>query len=243
VQHESSRKNINQNQRGWFVKEKIIAMVQRSPGIKTGQIADQLDVTFAEAQALLAQLVNDGVLKGGLEALAGGGKVMSYELTDKGTRLTPPQAFSRPPFEPKPVARSTQPTSKIQRAILHIEEHGPTASTALRGVMDLAEGANVWNYLAPAVKNGRLHLDDGVWKLGPGPVEVRAPLSEMATAAATELRKPEPAPDVAAIPERAYRCAIWLDGKVEIHKNGYRVILTQAELGEIVAFVAERRVA
>lgn len=71
------------------MKQKIIAMVQRSPGIKTGQIADQLDVSFEEAQALLAQLTNDGMLKGGLEALVGGGKVMSYELTETGARLAP----------------------------------------------------------------------------------------------------------------------------------------------------------
>jgi hypothetical protein len=62
------------------MNEKIIAMVGRSPGIKTGQIADQLDVDFSEAQMLLAKLANEGRIKGALSALSGGGKVMSWEL-------------------------------------------------------------------------------------------------------------------------------------------------------------------
>jgi hypothetical protein len=62
-------------------------------------------------------------------------------------------------------------------------------------------------------------------------------------ASAQEVGLPS-APTAAPAPaERAYRCAVWLDGKVEIHKGGYRVLLTNDELAEIVAFVAERRAA
>lgn len=77
------------------------------------------------------------------------------------------------------------------------------------------------------------------------PTEVKAALTEMATAAVTELRKPEPAPPaarVAAAP-KAYRCAVWSDSMVEIWKSGTAVRITQDELEEIAAFVAERRVA
>jgi hypothetical protein len=79
------------------------------------------------------------------------------------------------------------------------------------------------------------------------PAEVKVALTEMATAAAAELRKPDPAPAAAAPPpeprEREYSCAVWLSGNVEIRKAGGRVLVTQAELLEIMAFAAERRVA
>jgi hypothetical protein len=91
----------------------------------------------------------------------------------------------------------------------------------------------------------------------PVPDKVFTALTEMAVAAATELSKQKPlepetkpmqsvtAPSEPTVKpaERAYRCAIWSDGKVEIHKNGYSVKITQNELAEIAAFVAERRAA
>lgn len=81
----------------------------------------------------------------------------------------------------------------------------------------------------------------------PVPAEVKAAITDMAAAAVTELRKPEPAPSApTAAPsakpaERAYSCAVWLSGNVEIRKAGGRVHITRAELAEIVAFVADRR--
>jgi hypothetical protein len=241
------------------MNEKIIAMVRRSPGIKTGQVADQLDISFEEAQTALAKLVNDGLIKGALVVLSGGGKVMSYELTDKGTKLIPPQPFAKPPVAPKPaIPDLPQPTSKIQRAILHIEKNGPTASAALRSVMDLASDANVASYLAPAVKNGRLHLDDGLWKLGAAtpkaletvevvgnvilatrdatrvPAEVKTAVTKAAAPPVIELKPPAPETkpmqsDTAPGTPAIFRCARWTDGTLELQVSGRTVLELDAD--------------
>lgn len=177
--------------------------------------------------------------------------------------------MSKAPADPKREP-AIQSITKAGRAVAYLHAHGTATGEQLRIAMELVSTAYVTTYLAKAIKNGLLHKVDGVWHLGPLPAEqtdnvevvgnviiatrdqapvppeVKAAVVEMASAAVTELRKPEPAPAAAAPPkatERDYSCAIWLSGKVEIRKAGGRVVITLAELAEIVAFAAERRIA
>jgi hypothetical protein len=175
--------------------------------------------------------------------------------------------------------------SKVQRGVNFIERFGAASATELREAMGLPEGASVASYLAPAIKNGRVHCDGKLWKSGTGqvpvppavvreklgldPVEDKGNVVSVGNlVVATRDQSPVPAVTVAKLAdakpsaptaapsptftgtltpakpaERAYRCAIWSDGKVEIHKNGYSITVTQAELAEIMAFAADRRAA
>lgn len=181
-----------------------------------------------------------------------------------------PSPFAQLEAEPAPAMAAG---SKVDRAMACIRANGGAATDAqLREAMGLTAKASVSPYISGARHRGEIARDGALWKLGtskgllgsavrvgnvivatrdaaPVPPEVKAALTDVAAAAVTELRKSEPAPSAptAAPPtkpaERAYRCAVWMSGNVEIRKGYGEIVLTQAELAEIMAFVAERRVA
>jgi hypothetical protein len=202
--------------------------------------------------------------------------------------------------EAAPPVRHGPTATKVDRAIAFITRFGSASDNQLRDVMDLPPKAYVGAYLASACKAGRVIRDGDRWKLcgapakpldnlevvgnviiatrdhTPVPVEVKAAITEMATAAMSELQAPLPKIRTAVVDEvfvssrdeskfdaavnaiarpttqsastpkpcdRAYSCAVWLSGNVEIRKSGGRVVITHQELLEIVEFAAERRVA
>jgi hypothetical protein len=157
--------------------------------------------------------------------------------------------------------------TKVAKALAYLKQHGSATNEQLAEAMGNPTSAQVANYIAGPRGRGEIVRDGELWKLAtlkplegvthvhsevtpmPEPLQTAfAKAAAASTAALTELRKPEPmpsAPVIAAPPktERAYSCAVWLSGGVEIRKAGGRVVITQAELAEIVAFAAERRVA
>lgn len=170
------------------------------------------------------------------------------------------------PVEFAPAVRHGPTVTKVDRAIAYLREHGAATAQQLAEAMGLPDKGNVSNYIAGPRRRGEIVRDGDVWKLASGqakpldnvevvgnvilatrdqtpvPAEVKAALTEMATAAVTELRKPEPAAPATTVaaPPKAYRCGIWSDGKVEIRKSSDRILLTQAELLEIYEFAAKR---
>lgn len=164
-----------------------------------------------------------------------------------------------------PPARHGPSATKVDRALAHLAK-GPSTGVELAKVIGIDRPSDLNGYLAGPRKRNQIVRDGDLWKLAsalapsnvevvgnviiatrdqaPVPPEVKAAVAEMASAAVTELRKPEPAP-AAAAPPKAYRCAIWTDGTIEIckRKDGQHIELSQAELDEICLFVGMRRVA
>lgn len=112
------------------MNENIVAMVQRSPGIRTGQIADQLDVSFEEAQEQLQALVLANRLTGDLVPLSGGGKVMAYHVLGA-PKIKAPIPFAAPPVPPeskfKPDGTKKPAASEEPKAKRPYVRHTPAA--------------------------------------------------------------------------------------------------------------------
>lgn len=153
--------------------------------------------------------------------------------------------------------------SKVERAVRFVTRHGAASDAELRDVMGLPEKATVSSYIAPATKNGRLHrAPGGLWKPGTGqppmsPEVIRGKLG-LATivkdqgnvvsvgnlVVATRDQTPVPAATVAQLagakpsaPPKAaakpFRCALWTDGVLEIHREEGVVRLTPDQVEEL----------
>jgi hypothetical protein len=74
---------------------------------------------------------------------------------------------------PEPSAAPPSPADdaslrRIERAIAHIREHGPTSDADIRAVLNLRADQYPSNFIGRAVKDGRLAKDGREWTLGPG---------------------------------------------------------------------------
>lgn len=309
----------------------IYKLVHQQPRIRATEIAAALNAELLVVSNALRSLVDVGDLVKSKEFDDDTGRsAQVYELSEEFKRSrhfkdmlgtmhqvqTPAAAAAAPAQAVEDVAQASpavgkpetvdQPgVSKVQRGINFIERFGAASASELREAMGLPEGTSVASYLAPAIKNGRVHCDGKLWKSGTGqapvpPAVVReklgldpAPAAALPANLVAELSKPAQAMidalprmdaeagqvrsmdangnaawvDPSAVPkewtgthtvaqpiaptaapsappaDRAYSCAVWLSGNVEIRKAGGRVLITQAELAEIMAFAADRRAA
>jgi hypothetical protein len=199
------------------VNDKIIDMVRRTPGIKTGQIADQLDVDFEEAERLCNALVLANRLTGELVPLTGGGKVMAYHLlgqlrmqTKIATELpaAPAPAADVPKFlqagtkEPEAPAKEKRAYNRRTPA-----PSPPTTDAGIRQVLGLEPASEGGAQASPVVEKQEVTTTERFIPAGASP------------ALTGKIIAPPP----------KTRCCMWSDGILEIQRDGMSHTFDTAE--------------
>jgi hypothetical protein len=181
--------------------QKICIQIAKKPGSRAVDLADVFDCELTDISAALRSLVDVGDLVRTSGTGPNGQPAQFYSLSDtfaksKEGKLVlaqsaalntavpaalpapaPALASSAPP-SPAPAAVSPADDSslgRIERAIAHIKEHGPTSDADMRKVLNLRNDQYATSFIGRAVKDGRLAKDGRDWTLGSGSAPAAIP--------------------------------------------------------------------
>lgn len=222
--------------------EKLFNLIAKAPMMRTVQIADRLDISVEDADALLRQGLQAGhIIEHEVDA-PNNRKAMAYELSAQymaanalvaAPRAAEPRTPAPQPAAPPNVSHemAARGLTKVERAIAYVRKNGPASSAQLHKELELSEGVHVSSYLGSAVRTGRLARDGQTWSM-PGPAAIApANIPKFSTlisapAAVDLVQTVQPATVEAALENpviKAFRCGLWSDGTFEIQRNGATV--------------------
>lgn len=173
--------------------QKILELMAQKPDIRAVQICDVLDQPLVDVSAALRSLVEVGDVVKHSGTSPHGQPAQLYNLSPEyrksregkalleriaATPAAQAPAASAPSPDPvvMPVfTKQTEATapaappagSKVDRAVAHVLKNKSVSDDELRTVMDIAKPAHPAAYLVAAIKAGKLHKEDGLWKPGP----------------------------------------------------------------------------
>ncbi|CAN7739181.1 hypothetical protein [Duganella sp. LjRoot269] len=254
--------------------DRIYALVAQRPGIRTVEIADEIDCDADQVKPRLSGDIAAGNIAVRPISAPNGRTVDAFEFTaefmaspfygliaaragldsalrDLSQAVSPASPEAVPPAPkrrgkreklsqglqyPQPRAPIVAPPpSYPERAIAFLRAAGGRAGNeALREALSLGRGTSPSSYLRAAIADGRLVRDGRDWMIGPN-VDVMPRYAPGKTAA-----RAIPAPPSAAAPApRAFRCARWSDGVLELQRDGVTIaMLEQAEQTALIAMLA-----
>lgn len=265
--------------------QQILEFIAAKQPVRAVQLADRFDIDLKAASDALRALVDVGDLTRAAGTSPNGQPAQVYGLSEVFVKskegkllaarieaasaadpLPALAATVAPPALPPPAAAppaGDTSSSRIDLAIRHVKDKGPSSDADIRQVLGLRAGQYPSGMLQRAVKDGRLIKDGRNWTLGtgtpPAPEQKRPPFGgSLGLAGATPRPAPLPAPlevpaacavesaPAAAAPPAAiaaepaaplpaFRCGLWSDGMLELQRNGVQVAQLSREEGEAVA--------
>lgn len=247
--------------------QQIFVLMAKTPNIRAVQIADALDVALCDVSASLRSLVEVGDVLQSKGIAPNQQPTMIYNLSEEfkkskecravmaiiesqkpatappaGAPAATPAPISIPVFAP--AAKSA--ASRAEKGIAYLELHGATAQKDLRIAMGLTGKEYPSNFLASAIRNGKVHRDGNAWKPGAAPqpkqldnveqvgnIIVATKDASQVPQAVVDAITTAPAPTAS-----SHRCAIWSDGTFELETNGARVaVLSHEQAHALVSFI------
>jgi len=231
-------------------REEIIALIGANPGIRTVQIADQVNCEIDLVEASIEK------------ELARGAIVKRSVIAPNNRKATGFWMASVAPAEDIPPQEAAKPKTRVQVAIDFIAAQPNQIATGaeLHRAMGLKPTETPSSFLQGPLSDGRLLKDGKFWTIGDGikpvPQSViakpeNAPIEQVQKPAAPEPVAPpaqlpaSPAPAASAFPSivsaiavkpaaetsisAQFRCALWSTGELEVERDGATVLQLNAE--------------
>lgn len=170
-------------------KAQLKSLITVTPGLRTIQLVDRLDLDFEAVEDALSTLVDAGAIVQHNVIAPNNRPAKAYTLT--GVQLPvriggTPDATAPTPKAPEPTIpvftdkTAPGPQTKVARAIAYIKQQGGRASgPELANVLDLKRISDLKAYLRVATADGRVKQSGEMWLLGDG-----KPVEQVAVAAA-----------------------------------------------------------
>lgn len=228
-------------------KKMVMDLIRRQPGVRSVEIADELDMDVEQVHRLLVDEIGAGTIVVKQLTAPGGKALNSYHFSPQAQSATAPVALaalaigtaSATPVTVSASAekqapetaweRRASPKMRTELAIDYLRTCGAAGarSQELAAAMGLRADQSPSNFLRTARERGQVIAADGRWRI----VE-----SAVAHSPAKAPAIPEPG-------AAAFRCAIWSDGFVELQRGGQRIAVLTSDECRQLQVLFERRAA
>jgi hypothetical protein len=158
--------------------QKILELIAKHGRVRAVQLADWLDKDLSDVSEALRGLVDigdvtreKGMAPNGQEAMfyelsADFKRTQAYKLTVAKLLEAQAEPAPAPPAPEVPAQPPAEAKTKVDRAVAFVLQHGKATDAELRTVMEIPRASPPAAYLTTAMRIGRLHKVDGVWRPG-----------------------------------------------------------------------------
>jgi hypothetical protein len=242
-------------------KQAILLLIAKQPGIRTVEIADEIDCEPGQVELALHDHIRSAEIARQPIKAPNGKEVVGFEFsalykrTDEYQKLIAsiPAITVTPPASAAPTDRDmtqAEAGTYVQRAIAFLVDQGkPVTSADMRKCLGLGPHQFPSTFLHIGTKSGQLKCSEGFWSLGPAFRARKTEAPKTVTPASKQKEKtvkPEvnsPTPALAPSVQPEFACAVWSTGALTIRRGESNLELSPAEVKMLRAHMEKMAVA